>query len=228
MIVKSERRTRLVLMAKPTIFVKVLQTIHDMSLRRSENISDIEMLDLSAPSTDRSASTEDRSAPSDDRSAPTEDLSAPSEDLSAPGETSIYDHEYISGFNYKLALDKSFRNNTIDRSFVTNSKLEKDFPHLVHFCHTGSLEVFHSLVLKYHPKRVHFTMDWMVAGTQLAVLAHNANVGREQATIHKEQEGSGHIGDLRFKPFFSKRSKNLKIKKIYEKNNYCPYIFNDG
>ncbi|CAH2293082.1 Hypothetical predicted protein [Pelobates cultripes] len=104
------------------------------------------------------------------------------------------------------------------RSFVTDSKLEKDFPHLVHFCHTGSLEVFHSLVLKYRPKRVHFTMDGMVARTQLAVLAHNANVGREQATIQKEQAGTGHIGDLRFKPFFSKRSKNWKIKKIYEKN----------
>ncbi|CAH2306162.1 Hypothetical predicted protein, partial [Pelobates cultripes] len=73
------------------------------------------------------------------------------------------------------------------RSFVTDSKLEKDFPHLVHFCHTGSLEVFHSLVLKYRPKRVHFTMGGMVARTQLAVLAHNANVGREQATIQKEQ-----------------------------------------
>ncbi|CAH2293317.1 PREDICTED: uncharacterized protein LOC100485380 [Pelobates cultripes] len=97
------------------------------------------------------------------------------------------------------------------RSFVTDSKLEKDFPHLVHFCHLGSLEVFHSLVLKYRPKRVHFTMDGMVARTQLAVLAHNANIGREQATIHKEQEGSGHIGDLRFKPFFSKRSKNWNI-----------------
>ncbi|CAH2284238.1 Hypothetical predicted protein [Pelobates cultripes] len=94
-----------------------------MSLRRSENISDIEMLDLSAPSADRSASTEGRSAPTEDLGAPSEDLSAQSEDLSAPteaacmlteesaeGETSIYDHEYISGFHYKLALDKSFRN----------------------------------------------------------------------------------------------------------------------
>ncbi|CAH2284686.1 Hypothetical predicted protein [Pelobates cultripes] len=94
-----------------------------MSLRRSENISDIEMLDLSAPSADRSAPSEDLSAASEDLSAASEDLSAPSEDLSAPtevacmltedsaeGETSIYDHEYISGFNYKLALDKSFRN----------------------------------------------------------------------------------------------------------------------
>ncbi|CAH2251475.1 Hypothetical predicted protein, partial [Pelobates cultripes] len=101
-----------------------------MSLRRAENISDIEMLDLSAPSADRSASTGGRSAPTEDLSAPSEDLgapseylSAPSEDLSAPtevacmlteesaeGETSIYDHEYISGFHYKLALDKSFRN----------------------------------------------------------------------------------------------------------------------
>ncbi|CAH2221470.1 Hypothetical predicted protein, partial [Pelobates cultripes] len=91
MIVKSERRTRLVLMAKPTIFVKakVLQTLHDMTLRRAENSSDIEMLDLSAPSADRSASTEGHSAPSEDLGAPSEDLGAPSEDLGAPSETSV-------------------------------------------------------------------------------------------------------------------------------------------
>ncbi|CAH2272726.1 Hypothetical predicted protein [Pelobates cultripes] len=80
-----------------------------MSLRRAENISDIEMLDRGAPSADRGAPSADRGAPSADRGAPSADACMLTEE-SAEGETSIYDHEYISGFHYKLALDKSFRN----------------------------------------------------------------------------------------------------------------------
>ena len=45
----------------------------------------------------------------------------------------------------------------------------------------GSLEVFHSTMTKYTPKRLHFFYESMLARTQLAVLDHNYNVGREQA-----------------------------------------------
>lgn len=46
---------------------------------------------------------------------------------------------------------------------------------------TGSLEVYHNIMLKYMPKRLHFGYDTMVARTQLAILDNNYNVGREQA-----------------------------------------------
>lgn len=51
---------------------------------------------------------------------------------------------------------------------------------------TGSLEVFHSSMLKYTQKRLHFSYDAMLARTQLAVMDHNANIGKEQA---KTKEG---------------------------------------
>lgn len=51
---------------------------------------------------------------------------------------------------------------------------------------TGSLEVFHAVMLKYTQKRLHFSYDVMRAWTELAVIDYNANVGRPQA---KTQEG---------------------------------------
>ncbi|KAL7381559.1 hypothetical protein ABVT39_007691, partial [Epinephelus coioides] len=52
---------------------------------------------------------------------------------------------------------------------------------MTHFKHTGSVEVYHNVMLKYLPKRLHFGYDTMVARTQLAILDNNYNVGREQA-----------------------------------------------
>ena len=46
--------------------------------------------------------------------------------------------------------------------------------------HTGSVEVFHSLLLAYAPKRQEFDLNTMNARVQLAILDHNNNVGREQ------------------------------------------------
>jgi len=61
---------------------------------------------------------------------------------------------------------------------------------LTDFCHTGGLEVYHSLVLKYCPKREHFSYKCMVARIQLAALDNNYNTGRKQAVI-KEGERKG-------------------------------------
>ena len=61
--------------------------------------------------------------------------------------------------------------------------LLKDLPHLTAFSHTGSLEVFHALLNKYAPKRLHFSYPGMVMRTQLAVIDHNEHVGRQQATL---------------------------------------------
>lgn len=46
----------------------------------------------------------------------------------------------------------------------------------------GELEVFHSVLLKYCPKNLHFHYASMAARTQLAILDHNENVHRPQAT----------------------------------------------
>lgn len=68
---------------------------------------------------------------------------------------------------------------------VFNKKLLKDIRLLTEYHHTGNLEVFHSLLLKYAPKRKHFSYQGMVGRTQLAIMDHNNNCDRSQATVTK-------------------------------------------
>ena len=49
------------------------------------------------------------------------------------------------------------------------------------FCHSGLLEDFHSAMLKYCPKRNHFSYRGMIARMQQAALDKNFNVNRKQA-----------------------------------------------
>ena len=87
---------------------------------------------------------------------------------------------------------------------------------LTEFHHTGELEQYHSLLLKYSPKREHFSYNGMVARTQLAVLDHNHNVNRRQAVVHK---GANH-GELRFNVVCPKQRKNWVAKPIREPKSY--------
>lgn len=49
--------------------------------------------------------------------------------------------------------------------------------------HTGPLEIFHSALLKYLPKRQAFSYEGMRERAYLAIMEHNENiVAREQAT----------------------------------------------
>ena len=66
---------------------------------------------------------------------------------------------------------------------VLNKKFLKDIYKLTEFHNTGELEVYHSLGLRYVPKRPHFSYEGMVARAQLAVIDHNSNTGRNQATV---------------------------------------------
>ena len=91
--------------------------------------------------------------------------------------------------------------------------LLKDIQQLTCSCHTGTLEVYHSVQTKYLPKRQHFSYKGMVARTQLAALDHNANTGRAQATSSKGESE----GELRYKVVYPKRSKEWIAKPIMEK-----------
>ena len=95
---------------------------------------------------------------------------------------------------------------------INDRYLLKDLQGLSQFCHTGDLEVFHSMLLKYCPKRQHFKFDGMVARHTLAVLDHNHNVGRQQAITQE--------GDKRFNVVYSKAQKNWVHKSILVKKNY--------
>jgi len=95
---------------------------------------------------------------------------------------------------------------------VCNKKLLKDIKKLTEFHHTGNLEVFHSLLLKYAPKRKHFSYHGMISRTQLAILDHNNNANRSQATTKK--------GEKRYKVVFPKNRKTWVAKPILEDKSY--------
>ena len=99
---------------------------------------------------------------------------------------------------------------------VTQKRLLKDIEKLTEFHHTGSLEVFHSLMLKYLPKRKHFSYTGMVARTQLPALDHNHNCSRPQAVI----KSGANKGQLRFKVEKPKAHKSWVCKPIKEKKSY--------
>ena len=89
------------------------------------------------------------------------------------------------------------------KEVVFDKNLLKDIQQLTLCCHTGNLEVYHSVQTKYAPKRQHFSYKGMVARTQLTALDHNANTGRQQprgTTVqaclpktHERMGGKAHI-----------------------------------
>ncbi len=71
------------------------------------------------------------------------------------------------------------------QKIVLDKRLMDDLPNLVHFKHSGNIEVYHNLLLKYCPKRLSFSYEGNHARTQLAVLDHNSNLNRMQAVTKK-------------------------------------------
>ena len=67
------------------------------------------------------------------------------------------------------------------KSIIMDKKLLNNLKYCTGFKHTGNIEVFHSLQLKYCPKRLHFSHVGMIARTQLAVLHFNAVINAEHA-----------------------------------------------
>ena len=70
---------------------------------------------------------------------------------------------------------------------VLHPKVLKDIAKLSEFCLTGGLEVYHSMLLKYCPKREHFSYEGIKARSQLAAIANNENVGRMQVLLREVQ-----------------------------------------
>ena len=98
------------------------------------------------------------------------------------------------------------------KSVVLNKKLLTDIKKMTQFCHTGNLEVYHSLLTKYCPKRQHFGYNCMLARIQLAALDHNHNVDREQATTAS--------GSKQYKVVYPKATKKWVAKPIAEPKKY--------
>lgn len=78
-----------------------------------------------------------------------------------------------------------------------------DLQHASNYVHTGRLESYHNLRLKYVPKRIHFPFNGMVLRSKLAIIDHNSNINREK------------IGD---KAQFSKATGSWVLKNKYAKS----------
>lgn len=100
---------------------------------------------------------------------------------------------------------------------VLKPKLLKDLAKLTDFCHTGGLEVYHAMMLKYCPKRQHFSYKGMAARTQLAAIDNNHNTGRNQAVIQK----GARSGEAKYRQCFPKMHKRWVVKPVMEKKNYA-------
>ena len=101
------------------------------------------------------------------------------------------------------------------KEVVFDKNLLKDIQQLSLCCHTGNLEVYHSVQTKYVPKRQHFSYKGMVARTQLTALDHNTNTGRKQATATK----GANQGELQYKLVFPKHTKEWVAKPVLEKKS---------
>jgi len=98
------------------------------------------------------------------------------------------------------------------KSVVLDRRLLKDIEKLTGFCHTGQLEVYHSMLLKYAPKREHFHFEGMQARLQLAALDHNHNVDRDLA---KDKDDNPIVRQV-----FSKARKEWIVRQVYDKKQY--------
>ncbi|KAI2667129.1 11S globulin [Labeo rohita] len=94
---------------------------------------------------------------------------------------------------------------------VEEKTLLRDLRQMALFKHTGSLEVFHNVTLKYAPKRLHFAYDSMRARTELAIIDHNMNIGRKQKTLEGKETALPQIF------VFSKQYRNPQYKYVYTK-----------
>ena len=103
---------------------------------------------------------------------------------------------------------------------INNPQDLKDMEKLTEPYHTGSIEVFHSLLTAYAPKRQVFELNVMDARVKLAIIDHNSNVGRQQAVVKKSRTGSRQEGEPRWKFVSSKLSKEWTAKEVKEPKSY--------
>ncbi|KAK0148355.1 hypothetical protein N1851_011326 [Merluccius polli] len=99
---------------------------------------------------------------------------------------------------------------------VKDKRLLKDLGHLTKCIHTTSLEVYHSMYLKYLPKRTHFGYDVMIHASMLAALDHNNNANRGQAVY---QDGES-VDEPKFKISWSKVHKRFRARPVAVQKDY--------
>ncbi|XP_068114823.1 uncharacterized protein [Hyperolius riggenbachi] len=105
------------------------------------------------------------------------------------------------------------------KEIVLNNKLLKDLEHHSQFCPTGEIEVFHRTASKYRSKSIHYTIDSMVARTQLAALDYNFNVHRLQPVAQRLMSCEREEDLERHSFRYSKPKTKWIAERIYEPSN---------
>ncbi|XP_040212970.1 uncharacterized protein LOC120943636 [Rana temporaria] len=108
-------------------------------------------------------------------------------------------------------------------AIVLDGQLGKDTKHLTYFCQPGILETYHSMILKFRPKIIHYRFDSMEARTKLAALCHNHNVMRNPALTKKKEIVE------RKNLEFPRGRKQWIVRNVYEKmdNQYAFKLLED-
>ena len=103
---------------------------------------------------------------------------------------------------------------------ILDIKTLNDMEHLVDPLHTGNIEVFHSVINSYAPKKHEFELNVMDARVKLAVIDYNHNTNRNQATVTREIKGSAKKGEKQWKFVSSKLSKAWVAKERKEPKSF--------
>ncbi|XP_075698294.1 uncharacterized protein LOC142663492 [Rhinoderma darwinii] len=102
------------------------------------------------------------------------------------------------------------------REIVLNPRLQKDLKRLFTFSHPGDIELYHSAILKYRPKRGDFIKDSVKARIQLAGLHHNYNIHRVR---HEGRKAAARSAPQRRPAVCSKCTKQQFLCSVYEPSN---------
>eukprot|EP00111_Clytia_hemisphaerica_P012466 TCONS_00036573-protein len=112
----------------------------------------------------------------------------------------------------KKPLDKNskameaLRNAVLDKTFIDSLKF------YTRFRHTGQLESFNSMLLKYAPKRVAFSYKYFTDRMFLAAMDHNIHLSRKPVVTR--------YGRYLQRRKFSKRSKQWCAQSVKKAKNY--------
>lgn len=107
---------------------------------------------------------------------------------------------------------------------VKDKTIQADLKYCALYCHTGYLEVYHSLINKYAPKRQHFSYEGMVSRTQLAAIDHNHGSGRAQA---QTKDGQPRYNLVVPKSFTNDKKWVAKPVKVAKEHSYREDMMRD-
>lgn len=130
----------------------------------------------------------------------------------------------------KYTKEEARRKKWITKNSVAYDQLEKvtfdkrnlkDMPQLTNPYHTGSIEVFNSLLNMYANKRNKFDLNVMNARVKVTAIDFNHNVNKEQDVVRKQRRGSGTVGAKKWKIQIAKLSKEWVAKEVKTPKSYA-------